>query len=85
MYPMPEEIREEALKHFKNLNSSYHGCHLDTSGSFHSVRNLPKQKKNIRQQPESVSMQASQARASAFMSVHFTCQLFFQPHGCIWC
>ena len=52
MCPMLKEMRKYALKHLTlKLTSSYHGCHLDTSGSFHSVRNLLKQKKTIRPQP----------------------------------
>ena len=42
---MLKEIRNEALElTISNFTSSYHGCHLDTSGSVNSVRNLPKQK-----------------------------------------
>ena len=31
-------------EHFENSDTCYHGCHVHTSGSFHSVRNLPQQK-----------------------------------------
>lgn len=54
LYTKPNEIRKEAIKHLfvveRRLGvsaSSYHGCHFDTSGSFHSVRNLPKEKKRL--------------------------------------
>lgn len=43
MYLLLKEIQNEALKHL-SLAFKYSNCHLDT-GSFHSVRNLPKHKR----------------------------------------
>ena len=43
--PVLKEIEAPFLHRLENSTSSHHGCHLDTSGSFHSVRNLPKQKR----------------------------------------
>lgn len=34
-------LKRLSLFHSVNLTGSYHGCHCDTSGSFHSVCNLP--------------------------------------------
>lgn len=42
--PMLKDIRRKALKLLSLAFSSHHGCHLDSSSSFHSVRNNPKQK-----------------------------------------
>ena len=43
--PMLKQIRKEALRHLSlaltESTSTHHGGHLDTSGSLHSVRNLP--------------------------------------------
>ena len=40
---MKGSIEAPFLSISENSTSSSHGCHLDTSGSFNSVRNLPKQ------------------------------------------
>ena len=36
-------IEAPFLQHLETSTSSYHGCHFDTSGSFHSVRNPSKE------------------------------------------
>ena len=58
VFPVLKDKIKEAWKllsdHLDNSKNVYHGCHLFMS--FHSFRNLPKQKKTIRSQPMSGTM-----------------------------
>ena len=53
VYPVYEKMRNDALKHLlllylKNSTSSHRGYHLNTSRSFRSIRNFPKQQNRFK-------------------------------------
>ena len=69
MYPKPKGTRRAHWsvfpQHLENCNSSYRGCHLDTSGSFHSARNLHKQQKTIWPKPRAARPWCLDARVAS--------------------
>ena len=70
--------------YLEDSNSSHHGCHLDTSRSFHSVRNLPKQKRLLdrshgvnRGSPEALKKQNGNVIRRKVLSHSYLCH--FEP------